>query len=310
MTLDTVNLTLRHPLPEDAEATFAVVTRCETEALGEPLLEWEEHLDDWAQNPPESRWVVCTPDGQIAGYAILMTWAPGDNNLYAFVHPEFVGQGVGPLLIQAAERRVDELAPPTGPVYFRAYNPGDHPAAAELFTEQGFHVLTHIFLMEITLTAPPPAPVWPDDLNLRTLRIPEENRAAWQVVEDAFAVPGRGRREFEAWQMRVFDSVGFDPSMFYVVENPAGELVGVLHCYVIDATTSISQLAVRADYRQQGIGLNLLYAVFGEVWRRGGRVVVLSVDGQNPTNAISVYRRAGMVVKHHFVKWEKIIRAE
>ena len=52
MTIDTITLTLRQPVPEDAEATFALVTHCERADVGEPLLEWEEMLQDWEQNPP------------------------------------------------------------------------------------------------------------------------------------------------------------------------------------------------------------------------------------------------------------------
>ncbi|MBL1138325.1 MAG: GNAT family N-acetyltransferase [Chloroflexi bacterium] len=308
MTIDTMTLTLRQPLPEEAEAVFALITHCERTDLGEALLEWEEQLDDWAHNPPENRWVVATADQQIAGYAILMEYGPGDNAMYAYVHPDFTGLGIGTMLIQAAERRVNELAPATGAVYFRAYNPGDKPAADELFTENGFHILTHAFLMQIELSAPPPAPVWPDDLKLRMLRMSDEKRAVYEVVEEAFAQPGRVRRDFDQWCERVFENVGFDPTMFYVVENPAGEIVAAVHCQCFHEDTMVSQLVVREDYRRRGIALNMLYTIYGVVWLRGRRSVVLSVDGQNPTNAISVYQRAGMSVKHHFVKWEKVIR--
>ncbi len=308
MTIDT--LTLRQPVPEDVEAAFALVTHCERTDLGESLLEWEEMLDDWEQNPPENRWVVAAAEGQIVGYAIVMEYGPGDNTMYAYVHPDFTEMGVGTMLIEAAERRVNELAPATGAVYFRANEPGNKPAADKLFTEHGFHIKTHMFLMQIELSALPPSPVWSDDLKLRLLRIPEEYFAVWQVVEDAFEQPGRVRRDYEQWVERVFEGAGFDPTMFYVVENPAGEIVAAVHCQNFEGDTNVSQLVVREDYRKRGIALNLLYTVFGEVWRRGRRVVVLSVDGQNPTNAISVYRRAGMTVSHHFVKWEKVIRAE
>lgn len=308
MTIDTMSLTLRQPLPDEAEAVFALITHCERSDLGEALLEWEEQLDDWAQNPPENRWVVATADQQIVGYAILFTFGPGDNTLFAYVHPDFTGLGIGTMLLQAAERRVTEIAPTEGAVYFRVNNPGGKPAAEQLFVEQGFHIKTHVFQMRIDMTAPPPAPVWSDDLQPRLLRSPDEDKMAWQVIEDAFEQPGRVRRPFEAWHSRVFDSEAFDPTLFFVVKNPAGEIVAAIHCQNLEHDTNIAQVAVREDYRQRGIGLNLLYTIFGEVWRRGRRVVVLSVDGQNPTNAIRVYQRAGMSVKHHFVKWEKVMR--
>lgn len=308
MTNNTASLVLRTPVPEDAEKAFDLVTRCETADLGEALLEWEEHLADWEDIAPESRWVVATADQQIVGYAILFTYGPGDNTLFAYVHPDFTGLGIGTMLLQAVEQRVHEIAPPEGPVYFRVNNPGGKPAAEALFVGQGFHIKTHVFQMRIEMSAPPPAPVWSDDLRPRLLRSPDEDKIAWQVIEDAFEQPGRVRRPFEAWHSRVFDSEAFDPTLFWVVENPAGEIVAAIHCQNLEHDTNIAQVAVRDDYRQRGIGLNLLYTVFGEVWRRGGRVVVLSVDGQNPTNAISVYRRAGMSVQHHYIKWEKVLR--
>lgn len=308
MTRIAAHLTLRHPSPPDVEPAYALVVHCERAALGESLMEWDEHQQDWAQNPVENRWVVHTPDNQIVGYAILFEFAPGDFMLYAYVHADFVGQGIGTTLIQAAEHRAREMMLPTGSVYLRTVNPGDAAAAAELFAELGFTLKTHVFVLTLEMTAPPPTPTWPADLTCRLARIPAENRAVWQLVEDGYVVPGRVRREFETWEPRVMNAAGFDPALFWVVENPAGELVGALYASSNDTYTDVFQMVTRHDYRRRGIGTNLLYTLFNAAWQRGWRLVMLNVSADNPTNALSLYQRAGFNVKHHFVKWEKLIR--
>lgn len=301
-------LTLRQPASAEVEAAYALVVRCETEALGEGLMEWDEHRQDWLDNPAENRWVVSTPDNQIVGYAILFEFAPGDFMLYAYVHSDFAGRGIGTQLLQAGEQRARDMMPPTGAVYLRSVNAGDTPAAAALFTGQGFHIKTHVFVLTLEMSAPPPVAQWPDGLPCRLARIPADNRAVWELVEAGYVVPGRVRREFETWEPRVMNAPGFDPTLFWVVENPAGELVGALYASNNETYTDVYQMVTREDFRRRGIGTNLLYTLFNAAWERGWRRVMLNVSADNPTNALSLYQKAGLKVQHHFVKWEKGLR--
>lgn len=305
-----LQFTLRHPTRDDATAMFALINRCETEDVGEPRLTWDELLNDLTGTPQANQWVAVTPENQILGSNVMFEWAPGDFAAYLYVNRDYINDGVAVGLIQAAEQRAREVMPPTGEAFLRMYAAEGNPLVERHYTALGFHVLTHIFEMAIEFTTPPPAATWPADLNFRLINSPAEDEEVWQVVEDAFAQPKRNRRLFADWRERVFEGPGFDISLFYVVTNVAGEIVAAMHNKNLDGVTDVAQLVVREDHRKRGIALNMLYELFNEVYRRGGRNVTLGVDGQNPTNAISVYRRAGMSPTSHFIKWEKILRAE
>lgn len=310
-TLTKTEFILRNSTPEDAEALFAHITRCETDDLGKPMMEWEELTNDLATTPPANKWVMLTPDNQIIGSNILFEWAPGDFAAYVYVHRDYEQYGVADTLIQAAEQRAREVMPTKGEAYLRMYNAIGNPFAEAYFTANGFHVKTHIIVMEMTFTDgnPPPTPDWPTDLTCRLINSPAEDRRVWELIEEAYKVPGRARRPFDSWRSRVFDPEPFDISLFYVVTNLAGEIVAALHNQNLEDATDVSQIAVRPDYRRRGIALNLLYELFSEVYRRGGRRITLGVDDQNVTNGRRLYEQAGATPASHFVKWEKVLRA-
>lgn len=64
-------------------------------------------------------------------------------------------------------------------------------------------------------------------------------------------------------------------------------------------------LGIRRPWRRQGLGLALLHHAYGECWRRGVRVVRLSVDAESPTGAPRLYERAGFRMEKQFARYMK-----
>jgi hypothetical protein len=56
------------------------------------------------------------------------------------------------------------------------------------------------------------------------------------------------------------------------------------------------------------VGLALLYHAFAELFHRGAREAALSVDGESPTNAPALYRRAGMDVSRSYIIYRRELR--
>lgn len=84
-----------------------------------------------------------------------------------------------------------------------------------------------------------------------------------------------------------------------LVAEVAGELVGAVWCrllkahekgygYVDDATPELS-LAITADYRNQGLGSQLMEQAFLALKQKGFEQISLSVDKEN--QAVSLYKR-------------------
>ena len=135
-----------------------------------------------------------------------------------------------------------------------------------------------------------------------------EERAAFQVVEDAFNEwPDRDPSTFEDWAAGVLHRPGFAPWQLLVAvesgDTGAGEVIGVCYLVVAGRDAWISQLAVRADRRGRGLGRALLAYGFATARERGAVRCELSTDSR--TGALSLYEHVGMRVRQSFTHYAR-----
>jgi mycothiol synthase len=155
------------------------------------------------------------------------------------------------------------------------------------------------------MAEPPPPPVWPAGVRVRTFQREADARAVHRLVQDAFAdIGNQPPRSFEFWEQTSLERADFDPSLWFLA-TAGGELVGADLCFSGELGGYVAQLAVRRDHRGRGLGLALLRHGFGELYRRGDHEVYLHVDSANRTGATRLYQRAGMHVQHRFDSWAK-----
>ncbi len=148
------------------------------------------------------------------------------------------------------------------------------------------------------------------DVDVRLLRDPDERRAVYAVLEDAFAF-GREtfrRRTYDEWAPDVFGREHFDPALTWVATD-GDAIVGASVCGWKEAGDWgwVGTLGVLPSHRGRGIGETLLRTAFAEFWRRGERRVALGVAADNPS-ATRLYERAGMRVLYTIVLYEKELR--
>lgn len=304
--------TLRHPTPADLQTVYDLLIACDLDYLGYPDTDLQDLINEWKDFPLDTNaWIMTTPQ-QVVGYEIIDPAGEGDFYADGYVHPKFKNQGIGSRLLQTAEARARDLMPASGPSQIRCYTVANRPDDDALFLGNGFYVKTYTYRMRIDLNEAPPAPIWPDGVTVRQLRLDDDEReakTAWRLIEDAFAAPDRAERPYEAWRADVIERDGFEQWMFNVAVNPADEIVGVAHLRHYPGDHGwLWQLAVRQDYRQRGLGMALLHYVFGLFWDMGERVVKLGVDTQNPTGALRLYERASMSPEAQFVEYRKTLR--
>jgi mycothiol synthase len=280
-------LTSRPLRPEDAERIFQLIVASETHDVGEAAVDVEDVVSHW-QRPSfdlATQTVGVLSGEELVAYAEVSNGRYGD----ASVPPEWRGRGIGTWLaawMRAEARRqggsVVGMPVPEG-------SDGDR-----LLERLGYHVAWTSWVLEL----PPGAEISPQPLPegyaVRAF-VPGEERAVYQVVEDAFNEwPDRMPTPFDDWEAHVVRRPGFEPWQLRVATEPGGEIVGV--GWVLPSRDSgyVMSLAVRKDQRGRGLARALLVDCF-EVSRGAGMArAELSTDSR--TGALGLYERVGMEI--------------
>jgi ribosomal protein S18 acetylase RimI-like enzyme len=306
-----------------------IVTRPTFERLSEALAllqasdaavwgasDWTESdlREDWGRIDLErDAWLV-ELDDRLAGVAQLLDRRGGRIIGDAYVHPELTGRGVGARLLGLLESRSCELEdewPDDGRVVLQAAHLVGDERAPDLFRGRGFSHARSFFRMVIEVEPEPPAPEWPDDVELRPLDLDRHGPALHAAQEEAFAHEwGHVAQTYEAWRERAFGVPRIEPSLVPVVWH--GDEIAAFSLNYAKRNGDwgwIGMLGVREGWRRRGLGLALLRESFRRFRSTGETTVALGVDVENPTGATRLYERAGMRVLWQADVWEKELRA-
>ena len=286
--------TFRPPAKDDAEETLALISRCEIAEYGEPDADITDLMHDWDQiDLAKDAVLAYSPAGKLVGYAAVTPWGPG-YRYHFYADPAWETVELGRALLarceirgeEAAEKRPDEQL--TAKTYIAHINGRDR----EIVTGAGFELTRYHFQMRIEMEEPPPAPHWPEGITVRSMTPGQDERAIYDLIEEAFARPGREGPSFEEWTSLMVRSDIFDPDLWFLAV--AGErLIGACLCFEYPGLGWVRQLGVTESWRRKGLGIALLQHAFGAFYRRGEKQVGLSVAADNES-AYTFYQRAGM----------------
>ena len=164
--------------------------------------------------------------------------------------------------------------------------------------------------MRIELTDELPEPEWPDGLTPRNFRRGEEERV-FEANMDAFADHWDFRRQpMEDWRRHTVDHHGFDPSLWWLVDD-GDELAAISlnawHFLGDPQFGWIHILGVRPPWRKRGLATALLRHSFLDFRNRSATRVGLGVDAENTTGAVRLYERAGMRAVRRDDTYEKAL---
>ena len=284
--------------PEDLEAVVDLCNRCDVADLGMPDTELDDIRAMWRRPGYDlaRSSVLVVAAGQPVGYGDMF-----EGEGFGLVDPGWRGRGIGGWLVE----RIEELAVLAGDPAVEVSAPASDQAYARLMERAGYRRGRSTWLMRLDMDGPPPLPVWPAGMEVRTFDREADARAVHRLVQDAFADIGdQPRRSYEFWVETHLERLDFDPSLWFLATG-GGELVGANLAQSGPLGGYVAQLAVRRDQRGRGLGLALLRHGFGELYRRGVRQVFLDVDSENRTGATRLYERAGMRVQHRYDNWVK-----
>lgn len=281
---------------EDLTAVHALVAAYEQRVLGEVMVDLEDVEADWQRpsfDPEQDAVVVHDADRLVAWAEVYRA-----RRMSGCVHPDRWGRGVGSALVDWGVARVAEL----GGELIGQTVPDADTAAVELFGSRGWSPLWTSWVLEV----PPGAVVaqrsLPDGYALRALRPGQDERAAYDVVERAFAEwPDRDPTRYEDWAATVLQRPGFEPWQLILALDPDGMPVGACHLVISQDTGWVNQVAVDRAHRRQGIAQALLARAFAAARERGASRGELSTDSR--TGALGLYERLGMQVKSSFTQY-------
>lgn len=238
-------------------------------------------------------------------------------HIEARVHPAWAGHGIASFLLGHAEERACSAARAAGrssvALYLTVVDGDDRTAS--FLAARGFAPVRHLLDLRLDLHAAPPAPAWPPGVRCRPLRRGEDEAAAWQVHQAAFADVGTHLPiPLDDWvEERIGQNPSFDPSLFLLAEHD-DEVIGIAVCRA-GATGSpedgwIRDLAVLPSWRRKGVGMALLRSALEAFRRRGLTGAALEVDDVTLEGAVALYRRAGMRITHRTDLFRRILEVD
>jgi len=283
----------------------------------------EETRTMWASpgfNPATDIYLVFAPNGQLVAYA--ETWVnseiPVHPFIWACVHPDFTGKGLGTYVTNWSEERCGQLIEKL-PADLRLA-----PRVSAFSTNQSAHQLfedlkwTHIrsfYTMRIDMESAPPAPQWPAGISLQPYQ-PEQLRDIYTAHRETFRdhfgyVELPFESGFEQFKHGLENDPQHDPSLWFIARE-GNEIAGYCLCRVSSFSDHdagyVNILGVRRNWRKHGLGLALLHQAFGEFHQRGQMHVELGVDASSLTGALRLYEKAGMHVHSQTDTFEKELR--
>ena len=161
-----------------------------------------------------------------------------------------------------------------------------------------------------------PEPQWPQGIQVRTLRYPEDLEAVFLAQDEAFSenwgyIQGSFEENFPRWKSYTFDAQKLEPELWFLAmdgETIAGSINSQERSDLIADMGWIPTLSVHKAYRRRGLGQALLQHTFRALQDRGVKRVGLAVDAKNKTGATRLYQRVGMHVEHEMLHYEIELR--
>ncbi|HEX9122294.1 MAG TPA: GNAT family N-acetyltransferase [Actinomycetota bacterium] len=293
-------MTQRPPTVADVAAITELIAAC------------EEHDDGVAEIDPEDLdmafgrvgWDPSTDGILVFDGEVPVAWAEVyRDRAEADVRPSHRGRGLGVALLAWTEDRGRELGLGELGQTKTAANTG----ARELFSSNGYRRAWESWILRIELDEPPPAPIVPDGVSIRTYDSARDERMVHRVWEDAIsAARGREPDPLDVWASQSIAHAAFAPELSKVALD--GErVVGALLAYDFPDASEvwIGQVATAASHRRQGIAGALLRTVFAASREIGRERCGLSTDSW--TGARRLYERNGMRVVRTYARWAKAL---
>jgi len=306
------DLTLRPAKWTDVNAVAELILDVCTKDGDPTIADTPEEIErDWKTSGfvlETDAFVVETLDGRIVGYEVFYeNLAHANMDGDGYVHPDFMGRGIGTSLLRALEARARkemELADPDLRVFIRNAMAIDDTVGCAMHENEGYKTVRFSWRMEITLDETPSVPELPEGIELRPFDMSQDH-AVYEAHEEAFSDHwGHIHGSYEEWTHHNEDR---DRSLWLIAWD-GDQITGYSLNRIRNGIGWVGSLGVRRPWRKRGLGETLLQHSFAEFYKRGQNVIGLGVDAENPSGATRLYKKVGMQTAAEYVVYEKELR--
>lgn len=324
--MQTANFTIR-PLKLDDAQQFVKTSAIISAHAGTNRTYQADFIQSQWQEPKfditTSTQGIFAENGELAGFCVI--WDTSETPVRPWiewgVHPDYLEHKLSTQLLEWADnvtQRIIDRCPPEARLSLHSGAIKGYTPVEDGLTQAGYTAIRSGYDMRIDMDTQPTVPNPPDGFKIRTYNHDEDFHDFVHAFRDSFADHygyveepfEKDVQEFEHW----FETDKlFDPTLISLaIEEKTGKIAG----YVMgmkeehgDPTVGYIELVgVRREYRRRGLAKLLLLHTFNEYWARDKKSVMLGVDGQSLTNAVTLYENVGMYIKFQYVQYEKMIR--
>lgn len=303
--------TQRAATTDDAQAVTLLLAQCDLADYGAADTSLDDVLDYWRREGfqiDRDAWLVYAPDGTLAACGMLwdvvgkyVRVEPSTNVL-----PAYRERGLEECNIEHVEEWTCQHA---SKKIVHWVVDSKQTANVARFEARGYKEVRHSLVMEIRMQEPPPRPVVPKGITIRSFELGRDERPVHACIQEAFRdVWGHvADKAFEPWWAGYGEHKAWSPRVSCVVMD-GDEVAAAAMAFNFTNGGWIRQLGVRRPWRKTGIGLAMLQRIFGDFYAQGVRAVGLGVDASSLTGATRLYQRAGMSVKDDYAQYEKDLK--
>jgi len=299
---------IRSARPGDTGAVAATLLADDLADTGASYYDEDFVRDQWSSpgfDPAEDAWVVTGPGGDVIAAACAVPDRETLLKSWGVVHPDHRDLGLGSALLGLIEARAAErLTGAPGAMLHHSINDVDEAARAMVLA-RGYALVRSFRRMQkdIDGSLDPGEP--PAGITIRGIDPEVDLQRAHAIFAEAFADEwGYRVVTFAEWRETEVDIAGFDPTL-WLIATDEGWPAGALNAIVRADHGWIGELGVRSAWRGRGIGSALLRRSFELFAERGLPRVMLNVDLENPTGAMTLYEKVGMRAVRGFDVYEK-----
>jgi mycothiol synthase len=299
---------LRLPTPQDEDAVFDLLIRCDIRDVGFPDSDKNDLHHEWGRiNLARDAWLAFDSKGELHGYSAVLPWGEGPRLvIYDDPGTEDTDLFLG-LLLMAEKRAVNIIHDLNDPkrkgIYTHVSETASHQKA--ILAEAGYKIQKYIFNMHKDLSGSLSEPEMPSGFVIRTAVAGQDERAIHALVQEAFDWRERTPQTFEEWEKFMIRPDSFNPDLWFLAVKDE-EIIGTCLCFQHSDMGWIRQLAVKKPYRKLGIGRALLQRSFQAFKKLGLPKAGLAVESENP-NAVHFYESAGMVKAVQLDEFMKVV---
>lgn len=307
MSLNETDLRLTNPNPEDDHSVLALMRAYDAAVSGEPDTDLDDIHHDWGSiDLTRDAWLIYDDQHGLIAYAAILPHQNDALRLDIYTAPELIASKLPGMLLEHCLESSPKIQADTGAQGARrlvAYILHSNLHYREVFEQAGFRAVRYIFQMRMQMDEPPHTPTWPDGIRVRTFIPGEDDRATYELIQEAFERPGHVRYGFDSWKKHMLRPGSYRPELWKLAMD-ADELVGVCLGFDYPDEGWVRQLGVTEEWRGRGLGSALLRDAFATFYELGKRRVGLTTESDNP-DALNFYKRVGMKVRRRYDEYVK-----